>query len=716
MKTRRKLIQDTVFVAAGLTFLPKSLFGETTSEEKGFDFIIVGGGAAGVITAQRLVEAGKKVLLIEAGGPTSKRVGGNDYPAYITDQSQTIFDIPGEYGNIAWQAKGDKYKLKETPFTYQGMGYGGNTQFNGMLFQMAPAYDFDKNWPTGWKSGDIRAYGERIQSKMHITATPSVDGRHYLNGAADAVHSVYAANGFAAKDTSFLGGLGDRYFSYPYVVSKDGTRGGPVEGYLASIVGTNGESKVPNFTIFRQSKVEKILFDSVQKNKAVGVSFTRRQALQDSDASGIKTTEVALLKNAGRVIMAAGALVTPRLLMLSGIGPQSRRSEIFPQGSTVQFHVINENIGVRLFDHVGSMVSVEYTGTNSYQAYDYARVADHAADLQSFINNKVGPYTQYGPVSVAHAVSGPEAEGQPNIEYFVNPIGVGGLGASYNTGKDFSVYAMHMRPRARELLRMGADSFVQYPSVYLTNGDDLNEMAKSIQRIVLLLKKNPNFKIKMGPGGVSHPTLNINNLDDVKRYVSEWNPFRTPEGANVHFTRLIMNHWGGTCPIGSAVNAKTLVVEGTTNIHVVDASLIPAPLSAHPVATIMAVAEKASDILIALTALPANKNYLNPGETLTAGQSIKSLDGLTTLKFQADGNLVVYYGARATWASGTNGRGGVRTTFQGDGNFVIYNAQNTALWATGTWGNTGTQLLLNNDSSLVVKKGTAVLWRAPSTH
>lgn len=716
MLSRKEFLRDTVFVAAGLAFLPRSLFGETTSEEKGFDFIIVGGGASGVIAAQRLVEAGKKVLLIEAGGPTSKRVGGNDYPSYITDQSQTIFDIPGEYGNIAWQAKGDKYKLKETPFTYQGMGYGGNSQFNGMLFQMAPAYDFDKNWPVGWKSGDIRAYGERIQSKMHISGTPSVDGKHYLNLAADAVHAVYAANGFAAKDTSFLGGLGERYFSYPTVVSKDGTRGGPVEAYLTSIVGENGESKVPNFTIFRQCKVEKILFDDNQRNKAVGVSLTRRKNLQDSNASGEKTTEVALLKNGGRVIMAAGALITPRLLMLSGIGPQSRRNEILGANSPVQFHVNNENIGVRLFDHVGAMVSVEFTGNNTFQSYDYARYQDHADDIQKFITSKTGPYTQFGPVSVAHEVSGPEAEGQPNIEYFVNHIGVGGYGTSYNTKKDFSVYAMHMRPRARELLRLDANGFVQYPSVYLTNNDDLTEIAKSIQHLVRMLKTNPNFKIKMGPGGVSHPGLNVENLNDVKAYVSSWNPFKTPEGSDVHYTRLIMNHWGGTCPVGSAVNAATLVVEGTANIHVIDASLIPAPLSAHPVATIMAVAEKASDILVALSGGKTNKNFLNPGEVLSAGQSITSLDGKTILKFQVDGNFVVYYQGRATWSTGTSNRSATKATLQVDGNLVVYTADNRAVWASGTYGNAGTRLVLNDDSSLVILKGAQTLWTAPSKH
>lgn len=709
MITRKDFLRDTAFIAASLTFLPKTLFAQGVTEEKGFDYIIVGAGASGVIVAQRLVEAGKKVLLIEAGGPTSKAVGGKDFPEYIKDGSRTIFDIPGEYGNIAWLAKGDKYKIKEAGFTYQGMGYGGNSQFNGMLFQMAPAFDFDKNWPTGWKSGDIRPYGERILGKMHVTNKPSVDGKHYLSEAADAVHAAYKNNGFLEKDSSVLGGIGDRYYSYPYVVSKDGSRGGPVEAYLESIVGENGESKVSNFTIFRQCKVDKILFDDAQKNKAVGVSLIRRKDLKDLDASGEKKSEVALLKQGGRVILAAGALITPRLLLLSGIGPKARAGEIFKDGFSAPLHIDNPHIAVGLFDHIGSMISFEYTGTNNYKTYDYARYQENAKDIENFIKNNVGPYTQYGPVSVAHDSIG-NSEGQANVEFFVNALGAGNAGQVYHTKKDFSIFAMLLRPKARDVLHIGKDSFVQYPLVYLTNDEDLTLMAQAIQKLIRVMRTNPNFKLKLGPGGLSHPNLNPENLQDVKNYLSAWDPFRTPDGSSAHFSRLIMNHWGGTAPIGKAVNAQTLVVEGTQNIHVVDASLLPAPLSAHPVATIMAVAEKAADDLLGLK--PVANNVLKSGQELRAGQSIVSPNGKTKLSFQADGNLVIYRDGKALWATGTNGKSAVRAAMQVDGNLVVYTAANKALWASGTNGKKGAFLRLGDDSNLVMLLGTTQVWQS----
>lgn len=598
LMTRKDFLRDTAFIAASLCFLPRNLFAEGTLEDKGFDYIIVGAGASGVIVAQRLVEAGKKVLLIEAGGPTSKAVGGNDYPAYIKDSSLTIFDVPGEYGNIAWQVKGDKYKLKEAGFTYQGMGFGGNTQFNGMLFQMAPSYDFDKAWPEGWKGSDMQAYGERILSKMKVSSTPSSDGKHYLSASADAVHEVYKNHGFADRDTSVLGDIGERYFSYPYVVSKDGLRAGPVQAYLTSIVDEKGESKVSNFTIFRQCKVTKLIFDEKDTNKAVAVAIDRRKELKDLDSNGEKTSETAFLRPGGRVILAAGALLTPRLLLLSGIGPKKRASEIFKSGFSVPLHIDNAHVGTSIFDHVGSMISFEYTGTNEYKTYNYARYEDNAADIENFIKNHAGPYTQFGPVSVAHDSVG-DADGQANVEYFVNALGVGTSGQPYHSDKDFSIFTMLLRPKARDVLHIGKDSFVQYPLLYLTNDEDLTLMAEAVQKLIRILRSHPNFKLKLGPGGLSHPHLNPEKLQDVKAYLSNWDPFRTPNGSVAHFSRLIMNHWGGTAPIGKAVNAADLCVKGTQNIHVVDASLAPAPWSAHPVASIMAVAEKAADALLA---------------------------------------------------------------------------------------------------------------------
>jgi GMC oxidoreductase len=84
----------------------------------------------------------------------------------------------------------------------------------------------------------------------------------------------------------------------------------------------------------------------------------------------------------GRIILAAGALMSPRLLMLSGVGPFHLHDQIFDDGFTVPFHISNPGIGAGLFDHIATSVTYEYTGsTPPFQAYHYSDYAANAADL-----------------------------------------------------------------------------------------------------------------------------------------------------------------------------------------------------------------------------------------------------------------------------------------------------------------------------------------------
>jgi cellobiose dehydrogenase (acceptor) len=599
---RREFLRNTSLVAAG-AMLPSSLHAALPAAAKAYDIIVVGAGPAGSIVATRLVRRfpNKSILLIEAGGPTSVEVGGGDFPPY--DAQATIFDVPGEYQNIPFQPKGEPYRQKETPFTYQGMGYGGNSQFNGMLFQAAPPFDFNEFWPWGWRYRDLRPYFERVLSKMQVSNTPSTDSVLYNAGAATIAHDIYQVHHFTEVDTSILGGLGERYFSHPYVVSYQGLRGGPVRSYLTSIVNTHGESTAANLDLLGFAKVQRIIFDSVHGNKAVGITYLPQPPAAPPDGAPVFVP----LAGGGRVILAAGALMSPRLLLLSGVGPFHRHDEIFDDGFSVPFHISNPGIGMSLFDHMATSLTYEYTGsTPPFQAYHYSDYAANAADLAQYVASRSGPYAQYGPVSVMHeyrSTWGREREHiftkrrtrQPNVEVFVNPFGVGAPGGPYNGPRTLSAYAMLLRPRATALMKIDKDGFVKAPPLYLTDQHDLDLMTRVIQQLIFLYRDNPDLELIFGPGGRSHPHLNPDRLRDVQEYVLGPNPF---EG--VYYTGLGINHWGGTCPLQygfGGVDPATLRVKGTRNIHVVDASLHPAPLSAHPVATIMAVAEKASDIL-----------------------------------------------------------------------------------------------------------------------
>ncbi len=559
-----------------------------------YDAIIVGGGTAGAIVAAKLRMASggsKRILIIEAGGPTSAAIDGTAFPVWLPPgrTDLTIFDVPGEYSLMAFQPLGAPYQLTETAFTFQGIGLGGNSMFNGMLFQTNPSQIFDRSWPAGWHWSDMAPYFDRVRQRVPVTNTPSTDGLPQNTGPAQIIHPLYAGNGWIEGDTS-LPFAGPGVYSRPYVAAADGRRAGPLTGYFGAV--DAGGAPVSNVEILTYSKVTRIDFSD---GEAFAVHFNQRTGLDQSQTGTAGTVR---LNSGGLLIMAAGALVTPKLLLLSGVGPRGRESEIFPGQSPVAFSIDNPLVGVGLYDHVMTMVTYSYDGPVPYQAYNYGDYAGNNADLQQYLDAGRGPYAQYQPVSILNYELGSDV---PNVEIFLNPNGAGPPGGPYYGPTTLSAFLMLLNPQARGLITVDAAGKVNYPNIYLPDTPDgqadTTLMTQAVFNMIQLFAKEPGLKIVFGPGGASHPHLNPNSLADIRTYVTGPAPVD-----GVYFNRLIINHYGGTVALSDGtggVDPATLIVRGTSNVAVVDASLIPTIVPAHPVGTIMAVADRAGDILAA---------------------------------------------------------------------------------------------------------------------
>jgi choline dehydrogenase-like flavoprotein len=160
---------------------------------------------------------------------------------------------------------------------------------------------------------------------------------------------------------------------------------------------------------------------------------------------------------------------------------------------------------------------------------------------------------------------------------------------------------MLLDPEARGLITLNDKNQVNFPDIYLPNtsdGDaDTTLMAQAVFDMIQLFAQNPNLTIVFGPGSSSHPNLDPNSLADIRTYVTAPQPVD-----GVFYNKLIINHFGGTAALSAGpggVDPVTLILRGTTNVAVVDASLIPTSVVGHPVGTIMAVADRAGDILAA---------------------------------------------------------------------------------------------------------------------
>lgn len=569
-------------------------WGEDVYEPTGvYDAIIVGGGTAGIIVAAKLQAAGggrKRILVIEAGGPTSIAVGGTAYPPWAPPgrRDVTMFDVPGEYSQIPWTPFGANYQLTETGFTYQGIGLGGNSQFNGMLMQTNPPLAFDQRWPAGWHWADMAQYFDRVRQRMPVTNTPSTDGVPQNTGPADIAHPLYAGEGWVETDTSRPFDAAGAY-SRPYVAAGSGRRRGPLSGYYQAVA--PGGSPGAGLEVLHYAKASLIEFDA--SGRAVAVQYVKRDGL-DQGLPGAEGR--ATVRADGFVVMSAGALVTPRLLLLSGVGPRGREVELFPGQARPPFAIDNPGIGVGLYDHVITMVTYAYDGALPYAAYDYGDYAGNAVDLARYMADGSGPYAQYQPVSILQRRYGSPV---PAVEVFLNPNGAGTPGGPYWGPRTFSAFVMLLDARARGVVALDAKGNVMPPAIYLpptANGEaDTDLMTQGVFDMMKLFAKNPALKLVFGPGSPSHPDLRPDVMTDVRKYVTGPSPVD-----GVHFNRLVTNHWGGTAALHAGpggVDPATLVVRGTANVVVVDASLIPTNVPGHPVLTIMAVADRAADIL-----------------------------------------------------------------------------------------------------------------------
>jgi choline dehydrogenase-like flavoprotein len=560
-----------------------------------YDAIIIGGGTAGVIVATKLQMASggrKRILIIEAGGPTAAAIGGTDFPPWLPpDRTDlTIFDVPGEYSQIANMPLGAPYKLTNTPFTYQGIGIGGNSMFNGMLFQTNPPLVFDRFWPAGWHWNDIRPYFERVRESIPVTNTPSTDGIPQNTGPAMIAHPLYAEAGWVEADTSRP--FTERgVYSRPYVATQGGMRASPISGYFESV--DPGGVPVEGLEILEFAKAERIEFDTT--GRALAVHYTKRSGLNQQI---LGTPGTARLRRNGLLVMGAGALVTPRLLLLSGIGPQGRETEIFPGQSPAPFEIDNPRVGVGVFDHVLTMLTYTYDGQVPYEAYNYGDYSGNESDLQAYLDGGRGPYAQYQPVSILNYSYDSDI---PEVEVFINPNGAGNPGGPFYGPTTLSAFAMLLNPKARGLITLDENGNVRPPDIYLPDTEegesDTTLMARAVFDLIQLFQQDPGLKIVFGPGSSSHPNLNPNSLSDIRKYVTGPSPVD-----GIFFNRLIVNHFGGTTALSDGpggVDPETLILRGTENVAVVDASLIPTVVAAHPVGTIMAIADRAGDILVA---------------------------------------------------------------------------------------------------------------------
>ncbi|KAF3395743.1 hypothetical protein F1880_007298 [Penicillium rolfsii] len=537
--------QAALIAAAG------SLASASSFRNGHYDYIVVGGGPSGIISAERFVEAGKKVLLLERGTGPTVATGANDTLPW--DNQLTPIDLPGLSADIGALPEWNEYICSDTKGTAACV-LGGGTTVNYMVFVHPPEHDFDdnNNWPAGWKWKNLKPAAERLYSRNPGTILPSTDGKRYDQGAYTVLSKFFNKLGWKSVDMISQPNEKHKVYSYPSWNIKDLVRAGPLRTYLPIA------QKSKNFDMHLGVKVLRVVREG---------SWVTGVELQTSS----NKTEIIKLAHNGRVVLAAGALSTPRLLFNSGIGPKKQIETAKKSGIKVpaQRDWIDLPVGVGIKDHPIFTVNVQTKGDFGIPDYDSILNGSDTTDINLykqgsglltqgkhrmifFSSNKVHGHTRYYQGSCAPAANS-VVEIKVYMTHGLTSSGLLGLDSKQNTVLEKSPYMQTAGDRqAMRIFIQDLVNDIQAPSSGL-------ELVKQLNTSAILASPSP---------GVHYTSSAKMGTDDGRK--------------------------NGT----SVVDTNTKVY-GMDNLFIVDGSIHPDLPTGNIQATIMVVAEAAAARILA---------------------------------------------------------------------------------------------------------------------
>jgi len=525
-----------------------------------FDYIIVGAGSAGCVLANRLSENPDiQVLLVEAGP-----VDWNPFIHMPAGLSKLM-----HFRSINWNYNTEPEPALNNRSLYwpRGRVLGGSSSINAMCFSRGHRTDYD-DWAQlgnpGWDWDHVLPYFKRSQDQargadeLHGTGGPlSVEDLSFTNPLSDVFIQAAEQAGFARNND--FNGPTQRGFGFYQVTQRDGRRCSTAKGYLKPV------KKRPNLRVLTNTMTQRVLLEG---GRAVGIEYRRRGRVQTAKARQ-------------EVILSGGAINSPQLLMLSGIGPSKM---LEAQGITVQVRL--EEVGRNLQDHLDIC-----TLTRCSQPITYDKLNELRVGLNYFLKGK-GEGTSNIAEAGGFLVSGRGRDDRPDIQMHFVPALLDDHGRNRLPGDGYTLHACPLRPKSRGHLALRSANPAQPIAIhanYLSEPQDLEWMLDCV-RLSREILSQPAFKPfrahEILPG---NQLVDRNGLIDYIRTKAE-----------------TIYHPVGTCRMGSdqdAVVDPELKVNGVDGLRVVDASIMPTLVGGNTNAPTVMIAEKASDLILGKPAL-----------------------------------------------------------------------------------------------------------------
>lgn len=524
------------------------------------DYVVVGGGSAGAVVASRLAEqAGSNVLLIEAGG-------SGRHPLLMVPGAMTLVR---DWSRHAWlyETEPDPSRGGRTDVWRRGRSLGGSSSLNGLIWARGLPRDFDR-WKTegavGWGWQDVLPYFKKAESAMGFDgpgrghAGPMwVEGFRSPHPLSKALLRSFGEAGFPLMhDINAAEGVG---VGITQTNQRRGIRQSTETAYLRRAV------KIHGLRVITHARVERLLLEG---SRAVGVKVRRN----DGTLQTVRARR--------EVIVCAGAIETPALLMRSGIGPAD---DLTALGIPVAADA--PAVGRQMQDHPDLYVEYAVDQTTYSDAARWHRMLTVGLE---FLLLRRGAATSPGTHLFAYGQSRPDLDA-PDLLIFTGPFGAIAEGAFTKHQPVYSVTPSVCLPHSRGHVTLRSPDPEALPRVQpnlLCDERDLELIVDAIGLMDRIVRHAPfaeHVRGRITPG----PDIHADDRQSLKAFA---------RGAV-----STCHHSCGTCRMGSdsqSVVDPQLRVRGIQGLRIADASVFPGITSGNLNAPVIMVGERAADLIL----------------------------------------------------------------------------------------------------------------------